>query len=543
MSRVLRRLFGITAALTVLASIVAPSAASAHALLVTSVPAASSVLPKSPERVELTFSEDVEATLSGIRLFDSAQKEVAIGRTHPGTKKNVVLADIPGLQNGTYVVVWRVTSADGHPVNGAFPFEIGTVSTGNGAALVDKVAAAVQHTSPLGSAMSVAKFVAFTGFVLLLGMMMFTWGTQFLGSVRALGAAMLGLVLLLCGSLGVLLVQGPYVTGGGWSDIASLSLLQDVIVTRVGLSVLARLVIALMWLLLVQILRRQEWNSVTGTLVVILGVLTALTFPLAGHPAAASLPGIFVTVDMVHLLAIGTWVGGLFSMALLRKELEGKEAATGAVRRFSRSASWALPVVVVTGVAQGLHLIGGPGAVGDTDYSWTLVAKATLVGFIALLGVRARRTFAVDAGASRRFTDIVRFEALVALVVLGLSAGLVNSSPVPAAAPIESFTARLVQRSIIAEVTVTPPKVGTAEIHLLFTPPGGTLAPVKDVKVRMTLQARDVPAIPVEMVQIGANHWSGVMQIPYAGDWALEVLVSPQPNTELRYATTVPVKD
>ena len=510
-------------------------------MLVYSIPTASSVLPKSPDRVELAFNEDVEATLSGIRLFDSSQKEITIGKTHSGAKTNVILADIPSLENGTYVVVWRVTSSDGHPVNGAFPFEIGTVSTGNGAALVDKVTAAVRHGSPLGGALSAAKFMAFIGFVLLFGMMVFSWGTQFLGSVRALGAATLGLLLLLLGSMGVLLVQGAYVTGGGWSDIAKLSLVQEVISTRVGLAVVARGALALMWLFLVQILRRQEWNSVTGTLVLVLGVLTALTFPLAGHPAAASLPGIFVAVDMVHMLAIGTWIGGLFAMVVLRDELGSGDAAP--VRRFSRNATWALPVVVVTGVVQGLHLIGGPGAVGDTDYSWTLVAKVALVGLIALIGLRARRTLDVDGGATHRFGRTVRFEALIAVIVLGLSAGLVNSSPVPTTPPVESFSARLVQRSIIAEITVTPPKVGTAEIHLLFTPPGGSLAPVSDVKVRMTLQAKNVPAIPVDVVQIGANHWSGVMQIPYAGDWALEVLVSPQPNTQLRYATTVPVKD
>lgn len=541
MSRIVRRAGAVAVALVALLTVAAPSAASAHAMLVFSVPSASSVLPKAPEQVELAFSEDVEATLSGIRLFDSAQKEIRIGKTHSGVKKNVVLADIPSLENGTYVVVWRVTSADGHPVNGAFPFEIGTVSTGNGAALVDKVTAAVQHGSPLGGALSAAKFVTFMGFVLLFGMMVFTWGSQFLGSVRAVSAAILGLVLLLLGSMGVLFIQGAYVTGGGWSDIAKFSLVQEVITTRVGLAVVGRVVLAVLWLFLVQILRRQEWNSVTGTLVLVLGVLTALTFPLAGHPAAASSPGIYVTVDMIHMLAIGTWIGGLFAMVVLRSELGSGDATP--VRRFSRNATWALPVVVVTGVAQGLHLLGGLGAVGDTDYSWMLVAKAVLVGLIALLGLRARRTLVVDHGATRRFGQVVRFEALVAVVVLGLSAGLVNSSPVPTTPPVESFTARLVQRSIIAEITVTPPKVGTAEIHLLFTPPGGSLAPVTDVTVRMTLQAKNVPAIPVDVVQIGANHWSGVMQIPYSGDWALEVLVSPQPNTQLRYATTVPVKD
>ena len=539
----MRRIGGALVVLVGLVTVLAPSAASAHALLVSSSPAPSSVLPRSPERIDLTFSEDVEAGLSGIRLFDAAQKEIGIGKTTKGTSGSVVSATVPSLQNGMYVVVWRVTSKDGHPVNGAFPFEVGTVSTGNGNELMERVAAAVQRTSPLGGVLSAAKFVSFIGFVLLVGIMAFTWGTQFLGSARALTGVLSGLFLLLLGSLAVLLLQGAYVTGGGWSDIGRFSLVADVLQTRVGLAVLARMVIAVLWVLLVQILRRDEWNSVTSALVSVLGVLTVVTFSLAGHPAAGSLPGVFVVVDALHFAGVGVWVGGLFTMWLLRREVTSDPALLPAAERFSRNVSWSMPLVVVTGVVQGLHLVGGPGRIGDTDYSWNLVAKTALVLFIILVGARARKMMSLDGGVSRRFVDAVRFEAIVAVVVLVLTAGLVNSSPVAGVAPLETFSARLVQRSIIAEITVTPPRVGKAEIHALFTPPGGSLAPVKSVTVRMTLQAKDVPAIPVEMLQVGANHWSGVVQIPYSGNWSVEFLVEPDANSKLRYSTTIPVKD
>lgn len=542
MTRAVRRAAAVLVLLTGLVTFVSPSVASAHAVLLSSVPASSSVLPKSPERIELVFNEDVEANLSGIRLFDSAQKEIEVGPVRTGSGPATITADIPTLADGTYVVVWRVTSSDGHPVNGAFPFEIGTVSTGTGSALVDRVTAAVQHRSPLGGAMSVAKFVAFAGYVLLVGMMLFSWGTQLLGSARALAGVLGGILLMLLGSLGVLLLQGPYVTGGGWSDIASVPLVGDVLGTRVGLAIVARIVIAVLWLLLVQILRRDAWNSVTGTLVVLLAVFTVVTFSVSGHPAAETLPGVFVTVDVLHLAGVGVWIGGLVSMWLLRAEHGSNPQLAGAVVRHSRNSGWAMPLVVVTGAAQGLHLVGGPGALGETRYSWMLLGKAALVGLVILLGLRARRMLAVDQGVSGRFNRTVRVEAAVAVVVLALSAGLVTTSPRAADSPLESFSARLVQRNIIAEVTVTPPRVGTAEIHALFTPPGGSLSPVRSVKVRMTLQARDVPAIPVEMLQVGANHWSGVVQIPYAGNWSIEFLVAPQENTELRYSTTVPVK-
>jgi len=48
--------------------------------------------------------------------------------------------------------------------------------------------------------------------------------------------------------------------------------------------------------------------------------------------------------------------------------------------------------------------------------------------------------------------------------------------------------------------------------------------------------------IPVAMTEIGANHWTGVVQIPFPGEWNLEVLVTPEQNRQVRYATVVPVK-
>ena len=46
-------------------------------------------------------------------------------RTSAATATTAVLTLPRGLEDGTYVVAWRVTSADSHPVSGAFSFAIG----------------------------------------------------------------------------------------------------------------------------------------------------------------------------------------------------------------------------------------------------------------------------------------------------------------------------------------------------------------------------------------------------------------------------------
>ena len=128
-------------------------------------------------------------------------------------------------------------------------------------------------------------------------------------------------------------------------------------------------------------------------------------------------------------------------------------------------------------------------------------------------------------------------------VVLVLTAGLVGTSSSDAlvgATSTKSVT--LVQDGVVADLTFTPTVVGRSEIHALFTPPGGALQPVVSVVVRISLPAASIPSIPVKMVSIGANHWMGVVQVPSAGDWTMEVLVEPTANEQISFSTVVKIK-
>ncbi len=128
-------------------------------------------------------------------------------------------------------------------------------------------------------------------------------------------------------------------------------------------------------------------------------------------------------------------------------------------------------------------------------------------------------------------------------VILALTAGLIRTSSSDAlvgATSTKSVT--LVQNGVVADLTFTPTVVGRSEIHALFTPPGGALQPVVSVDVRISLPAVSIPSIPVKMVSIGANHWLGVVQVPSAGDWTMEVLVEPTANEQISFSTVVKIK-
>ena len=128
-------------------------------------------------------------------------------------------------------------------------------------------------------------------------------------------------------------------------------------------------------------------------------------------------------------------------------------------------------------------------------------------------------------------------------VIVALTAGLIGISSSDALVGAESTkNVTLVQDGVVADLTFTPTVVGRSEIHALFTPPGGALQPVVSVVVRISLPAGSIPSIPVKMVSIGANHWMGVVQVPSAGDWTMEVLVEPTANEQISFSTVVKIK-
>ncbi|MGZ4770069.1 MAG: copper resistance CopC family protein, partial [Ilumatobacteraceae bacterium] len=98
-----------------LAALVGVGQASAHSELLSSDPQPGQVLDQSPEHVTLTFNEDVEISLGAIRVFDGTGKSIDVSAArHPNGHGEIVEVDVPKLSNGSYVVDWRVVSADSH---------------------------------------------------------------------------------------------------------------------------------------------------------------------------------------------------------------------------------------------------------------------------------------------------------------------------------------------------------------------------------------------------------------------------------------------
>ena len=535
--RTFRRIVGATFASCVLALTFVPGIASAHAVLDSSSPAPSALLASSPKEIRLDFDEQVEATLGDIHLYNSEQHEVSIEETvRSSTDASIVTAEVPSLQNGVYVVVWRVVSADGHPVTGAFPFEIGTKSTGTSAALLEEILNRTETTSPLGNPMSVLRLLGFLGLILLIGCVSLLWRSPLLGNARVRKTLRYSSVFIAVSSLGLLLMQGPYTAGKSWGSLFNSVIIGDVLQTRLGLALFIRSICAFAWgviALTASASVSRRWRiSVIAT-----AAITITTYAASGHQSAGTLPGIFVPLDMIHLAAISTWVGALLVLAFISRGSDVENEA----KRFSQMATWSMPIVVVTGVVQGLHLMGGISTITQSNFGKLLLLKTLLVACVVLLGSKARSQ--LQLGGISSISKIIRWESTVVVLVLAVTSLMVAQSPTSTEPTAVSFSATKVQNGIVAELTVVPAVVGTAEVHVILTPPGGSLTPAKSTTVQFDLPSRNIPPIPVTMTEIGPNHWIGIVQFPFSGAWNMNTRVSPAPNQTLLFTTVVTVQD
>src|SRR4051812_30487407 len=116
----MRRLAFVIALLLALAQI---SPAFAHASLVRAEPADGSVLAQPPPTLRLTFNEPVSPLV--IRLIAPSGEVIS----PTAVAENAILTVTPPrLGQGTYLLSWRVVSADGHPVGGSLVFSVGAPS-------------------------------------------------------------------------------------------------------------------------------------------------------------------------------------------------------------------------------------------------------------------------------------------------------------------------------------------------------------------------------------------------------------------------------
>ncbi|WP_435227581.1 copper resistance CopC/CopD family protein [Streptomyces sp. Tue6028] len=405
--------------------------ASAHAALTGTDPRDGSVLKTAPRQLTLTFSESVGLLDDSFRVLSPDNRRLETGRTaHADGRSDTARVTLPrGLGTGTFTVVWRVVSADSHPVSGAFTFSVGKPS---------ETAAALPATeNPASKTLyDTARYAAYTGLALLIGATAFTLACGYPGDVRRL--LLTGWWTLLAATLALLLLRGPYERGTGPAAAFDPDVLRATLTSRPGVALVVRLVLlgAAAFLPVRAVLRGAAANApgtgdagdAPGTgdagdagasrarrpapgsapgreraVVVLGGLLTlglAVTWAVAEHASAGiQVPAAMVS-SVLHLLAMAVWLGGLTAL-LLALHRPAEHLPRTVVARFSRLALASVAVLAATGLYQSWRGLGSWDALTSTSYGRLLVVKLCAV-LLLLAGAaysrRWTRRWALAAG-------------------------------------------------------------------------------------------------------------------------------------------------
>ncbi|HEX6870020.1 MAG TPA: copper resistance protein CopC, partial [Micromonosporaceae bacterium] len=419
--------------LGLIAVLLAATPASAHAVLVRTNPTQGSVVDQPPAQVVLTFSESVRAVPGKVRVIapDGSRADSDAAST---SGNQLIIGMRPDGGPGTYLVTFRVLSADSHPVAGTFTYSVGAPSTPPSAD-----AAVAEASGFVTAALPVTRWVGYVGLLLVVGAVLvlgLLWPRRLdrRGPARVLW---LGVVLAGVATVAELLLQVPYVAGGGLGAIDAAGL-REVLATQFGAAHVIRLgVLAAAVLLLRPISQGRGWGA-DRVLLAVLGAIAVATWSVSGHPSGSSVPMVSIVADMIHLSAMSVWVGGLVMLvAFLLVQANGPELAA-IVPVWSRWATYAVGALVVTGLVQAVVNVGTPGALVSTTYGWRLIIKVGLVAAVLVVALLTRRlvgpvTGQAD-GAARRLRILVGVEALVAAAVLATTSVLVQTTPARTAA-------------------------------------------------------------------------------------------------------------
>ncbi|HEV2250938.1 MAG TPA: copper resistance protein CopC [Candidatus Limnocylindria bacterium] len=358
----MRRLIlaGSAVALAIAGALSFPGIASAHANYVRSNPAADARLVKPPTEVRISFSEPPDAARSEIQVLDEHGTRWDLGPAAASGEPNGLKVALRPMGDGGYTVAWTTLSAvDGHDSKGSFAFVVGT---GPLPSLPD-----IPDATPPPTPLEVAgRTVSYAGIAL------------------ALGCALFGLI--------VHAAEGPverrrerqlFAIGGGAIALgtAALVLAQgDRLPPRLELLLSLRLLagLAVVAALAPGLADRTRRYAIAGA-----AIGAALTATLVSH--ATALGNVKdMALDLVHVLSISAWSGGVVSLLWIHL-LPGQRSGPplrATVWRFSLVALTSVGLLVTAGLLQAVDRLVLIQDLWETPYGIALLAKILLVTVI-----------------------------------------------------------------------------------------------------------------------------------------------------------------
>lgn len=291
----------------------------------------------------------------------------------------------------------------------------------------------------------------------------------------------------------------------------------------------------------------------------IVGCALALTPALAGHASSQSPRAVLFPADVIHVVGMSAWLGGLAYLllavpaatrALAPADRTRLLAAT--LRRFSPLALGCVLALAASGTVQALIEVRSLDALTGTAFGRAVLIKAIVLTLLIGLGavnrqrvVPALRVLAAggaapgDAGRLLRRT--LRAEVALIAVVLAVT-GALTGYPPPTAATASSGPVSVTQRMgpLELQATVDPARIGPNQVHMYVfdAKTGAPFTGTKEITAKASLPSRGIAGLPLTLHRAGPGHYvADAVTLSPAGDW--RIAVTDRVSDFDEYTTTV----
>ncbi|GAA1017378.1 hypothetical protein Aple_033060 [Acrocarpospora pleiomorpha] len=538
MTRWARKSAAPTSAVLLLATLLVlllPGTADAHAVLKSTDPTDGQVLAQAPRTITATFNEAISLAPKGNQLLDSAGRPVPADIR--SVNDTVIYTPASTLAEGTYIVSWRVISADTHPVGGGISFSVGKPSASS-VAVPDQVADREVNVLRIGAEVlrygGVLGFAGLTAFGLFIAEPSVRRSAAFARRVRRTRDALAAAAVF--GAVALVPLVKLWQDGAGVGDLFSASLWPAALSAAPAAAAALLAVGTVIALVAV----RRELPVVAAA-----GAALALgSLAVVGHTRVYGPGWLVLAADLLHLATAALWFGGLLGLCLLFVPDRHHKVAevASAVGRFSGAALWLVAGLGASAVLLWWRIADSVDSLWTTGYGRLVLVKLVLV--LAVVGVAAWNRYrlvpSMHSGARREATlgalrRTVGIEAVGLAVVVAVTGVLVSQTPREelTAAPAAAAPSPAGPKTLIAAIgdgkatmVISPGKRGVNALQLsLVDGQGVPLVPHETPELSVRLPAYELGPFKKPLSTTGKGTYEATVDFPLDGTWTVTLVV------------------
>ncbi len=247
----------------------------------------------------------------------------------------------------------------------------------------------------------------------------------------------------------------------------------------------------------------------------ILAVIVMGASVMTNH-AASRLTGrpLLITLSSVHELATGFWIGGLPFLVLALYRAKDLTTRWYITERFSRLALISVGFLVLSGTLMSVLYIGSWGAVLGTAYGVMVLAKATMLGALLVLGgvnfLLVRNT--TKEHALPRLRRLIEAEVGIGITVILTAASLTSQPPA-----VDQVSETVSMHQIYERMRPELPRLSYEYVAEAATPnfpgqaTGSDAAPQKSLRYNVDGVPLTPRLINVSIESESNHHWMGLV--------------------------------